>query len=519
MNPLSRCLLLLALLAQGPAIAQTTRDTVITTVVAAADEQPAPWRYTTSPPSSDWFKPDFNALSWLHGNGGFGSAGTPGAIISTTWETPGIWLRRDFDLPDPLPADLHLWMIHDEDAEIYLNGVPALRVSGWTTDYQVFPIDKTAGNALKPGRNTLAIHCRQTSGGQAIDAGLVSLAPAAPSKTRWSAARANEWFARQPLPVGFNYVPANAISYTEMWMEDTFDPELIDRELAVAQEVGFNCLRVVLPFVVWEAEADAFKRRFESFLAICDKRGIKVTPCFFDDCVFGTIVDPVFGKQPEMVKGWYANGWTPSPGHARARDPLVRPALESYVKDVMSAHRDDPRILYWDLYNEPSNSGMGNAALPLLRDVFRWAREINPTQPVTSGIWGGSPRVTQFLKSEPDIITFHNYNPADHLRAEIRDLKRLGRPVVCTEWLNRPRMSLVETCLQVFIEEGVGALHWGLVNGRTQTDLPWGHKPGNSHAGPWQHDIFRPDHSPYDPKEIELFKSAILNSTARQKPE
>jgi hypothetical protein len=144
MNPLSRCLLLLALLAQGPAIAQTTRDTVITTVVAAADEQPAPWRYTTSPPSSDWFKPDFNALSWLHGNGGFGSAGTPGAIISTTWETPGIWLRRHFDLPDPLPADLHLWMIHDEDAEIYLNGVPALRVSGWTTDYQVFPMDKSA---------------------------------------------------------------------------------------------------------------------------------------------------------------------------------------------------------------------------------------------------------------------------------------------------------------------------------------------------------------------------------------
>ncbi len=516
--PTIRFSLLLAALLHGLAVSQTS-DSAINMVVAAADEQPAAWRFTTSAPARNWFEPDFDDRSWSEGNAGFGTAGTPGAIIGTQWETPRIWLRRDFLLPDPLPPNLHLWMNHDEDAEVYLNGRLAHRVSGWTTDYQIFPIATAVREMLKSGRNRLAIHCRQTSGGQYIDAGLVSLAPAAASKTRWEAGRANAWFSSQPLPIGFNYVPANAISYTEMWMDDGFDPELIDRELAVAQTVGFNCLRVVLPFVVWEAEADAFKRRFEIFLNLCEKRGIKVTPCFFDDCVFGSIVDPVFGKQPEVVKGWYANGWTPSPGHARAKDPLVRPALERYVKDIMTAHRGDRRILYWDLYNEPSNSGMGSASLSLLRDVFRWAREINPTQPVTSGIWGGSQRVTQLLKHESDIITFHNYHPPDQLRNEIRDLKRLGRPVVCTEWLNRPFKSTVEDCLPVFIEEGVGALHWGMVNGRTQTDLPWGHHSAITYTGPWQHDIFRPDHSPYDPHEIEMFKSVIRGTAVRPRSE
>jgi len=81
--------------------------------------------------------------------------------------------------------------------------------------------------------------------------------------------------------------------------------------------------------------------------------------------------------------------------------------------------------------------------------------------------------------------------------------------MICSEWLNRPSHSEVETHLPVFIKEGVGAIHWGLVNGKTQTDLPWGHKPGKPYTGPWQHDLFRPDLTPYDHEEIQWFKVAI----------
>ena len=131
--------------------------------------------------------------------------------------------------------------------------------------------------------------------------------PSMPS-ARWSVEQAWSWCNDQPWLCGFNYVPANSISYTEMWMAYAFDEALIDRELALAQTVGFNVLRVVLPFVVWEAEPEAFQHRFDTFLAICARHGLRVMPCFFDDCVFGAISDPEFGQQPEVVAGWYANG-------------------------------------------------------------------------------------------------------------------------------------------------------------------------------------------------------------------
>ncbi len=481
-----------------------------TTFVPAADTQPALWRYTTSQPATGWETPGFDDTVWKAGESGFGSVGIPGGVIGTAWTTADIWLRREFELRALSSGEVQLWLHHDEDAEVYINGVLALQTNRWSTDYDSYPLTAAGRAALKVGENKFAVHCHQTSGGQYIDAGLVLVTPAKPGVNRWTPAHAWNWFTNQALPIGFNYVPANSISYTEMWMGYAFDPKLITRELALAQETGFNSLRVVLSFVVWEAEPEAFKQRFETFLTICEKHGIKVMPCFFDDCVFGPISDPEFGKQPEVVAGWYANGWTPSPGHQRVRDLNVRPALEHYVKDIIAAHCNDARILCWDLYNEAGNSGMVNASLPLLKDAFCWAREINPVQPVTSGIFGGgSPRITTFLRDNSDIISFHNYQPAVELRQEIADLKQLGRPLICSEWLNRPHHSEVATCLPAFVQEHVGAFNWGLVNGKTQTDLSWGHKPGDPAPKIWQHDLFHSDHTPYNQHELELFRQFI----------
>jgi hypothetical protein len=328
----------------------------------------------------------------------------------------------------------------------------------------------------------------------------------------WTVSKAAQWYAAQPWPCGFNYVPAHAISYTEMWMADNFDPKLIDAELALAQDLGFNCLRVVLPFVVWEHEPAAFRGRFDAFLDTCHRRGLKVMPALFDDCVFGPITDPVCGPQPAVVPGWYANGWTPSPGHALVRDPAAWPRLEQYVQDLLGAWRTDPRLWVWDLYNEPTNGGLGDVSLPLVEKVFQWARAVAPVQPVTVALWNGNEKLNDLALRQSDILTFHNYNPPDDLAQMIDRLRRHGRPLLCTEWLARHQGSTVAACLPIFRAQNVGCLHWGLVNGKTQTHLNWGHRPGQPDPALWQHDLFRRDHTPYAPAELALFQNAARPS-------
>ncbi len=148
---------------------------VLVTVLPTAREKAASWSYTTSRPGRRWFQPDFNAGGWKQGESGFGTEGTPGARIRTEWNTPDIWLRRTFMLEGTNLGDLRLSIHHDEDVEVYLNGVPAASATGFTTQYEPLPINGDARAALKPGENVIAIHCHQTGGGQYIDAGLVQV--------------------------------------------------------------------------------------------------------------------------------------------------------------------------------------------------------------------------------------------------------------------------------------------------------------------------------------------------------
>lgn len=144
----------------------------IDVVVPTAREKTLTWRYTTTKPGDDWFKPTFDASGWKEGVGGFGTRMTPGSVVRTEWNGRDIWLRREFTLPHWPTENYLLLMHHDEDAEVYLNGVLAAKVTGYTTDYEEFTISNEAKKALRPGKNVIAIHCRQTGGGQYIDAGL-----------------------------------------------------------------------------------------------------------------------------------------------------------------------------------------------------------------------------------------------------------------------------------------------------------------------------------------------------------
>ena len=151
---------------------------VVKQIAPTSQEQGFDWRYTVEKPANGWFAPDFDDSSWRQGPGGFGTRGTPGAIVRTEWNTSDIWLRRTFELPaDFKLSDPQFSMHHDEDAELYLNGRIVLKVHGYTAEYGTHPIDKQPQSALKAGKNALAVHCHQTVGGQYIDVGVVDVEP------------------------------------------------------------------------------------------------------------------------------------------------------------------------------------------------------------------------------------------------------------------------------------------------------------------------------------------------------
>ncbi len=138
--------------------------------------QPQTWRFTTDEPASGWHEPTFDDSAWRQGTGGFGTRGTPGAIVNTTWQTPRIYLRRTFELDPEAIGDegtLYLIVHHDEDARVYLNGKLVATLSGYITDYAFVPVPRALRSELRAGENVLAVECRQTGGGQYIDVGLV----------------------------------------------------------------------------------------------------------------------------------------------------------------------------------------------------------------------------------------------------------------------------------------------------------------------------------------------------------
>lgn len=326
---------------------------------------------------------------------------------------------------------------------------------------------------------------------------------------RWAEQKIWNWYNQQPWYCGFNYIPAYAINYTAMWDKTSFDTAAIDKELALVKQTGMNCLRAVLQFAVYEDDPDYFLKTLDRFMEVCAKHNIKFMPALFDDCVFGIEHDPKTGKQPEPLKGWYAWAWSPSPGHSIVVDSITYPRIEKYVKAVIGRFKNDNRIFIWDLYNEPTNGGLGNTTLPLLKKVIGWAREVNPSQPVTVGVWNDNQKLNEIAIAGSDIVSFHNYGNTEALKKHIASLKKYNRPLINTEWMNRPAGSTIENNLDVFYEEKIGCMLWGLVNGKTQTELPWGHRPGDPEPTVWQHDLYKGDFRAYNPKEIELLKQYI----------
>ncbi len=344
---------------------------------------------------------------------------------------------------------------------------------------------------------------------------------------RWTQERAARWGEEQPWWVGCNFTPSTASNQFEMWQPDSFDPDTIARELGWAADLGMNSVRVFLHDRLWQADAEGFKGRVDTFLQLAHGVGIRTMPVLFDDCWF----PPKPGPQPEPVPGVHNSRWAQSPGHDVVRDPSQWPRLEQYVKDMIGTFGQDPRVCIWDLYNEPGNAILPYAALPtykslpgalaklfrhfvlpsptlpLLRSCFDWARAIDPCQPLTVAVWAPIPRLNRLQLNCSDVISFHQYMGANALRKKIGELReRYQRPMLCTEWLARPVGSQVHSHLPIFHEERVGCYNWGLVSGRTQTIHSWGDRPGSPAPELWHHDLLHPDGSAFDADEVETFR-------------
>lgn len=342
-------------------------------------------------------------------------------------------------------------------------------------------------------------------------------------RSQWSPDQANAWHSKQPWLTGCNFSPSSAINQLEMWQADTWDPATIDRELGWAQDLGFTSVRVFLHDLVWKHDRKGLIERMEQFLQIADRHKIGVMFVLFDG-----VWDPFpkYGKQREPRPHIHNSGWVQSPGADLLKDPAARAELKDYVQGVIRHFRTDRRVQVWDLFNEPDNpvpqyqdvelKNKAELALSLLQDTFRWAREVNPTQPLTSGVWignwGDQAKLSPMERcqlDESDVITFHNYGPLEEARKCVENLKRYQRPILCTEYMARPQGSRFNPILGYFKQAGVGAYNWGFVDGKTQTIYPWDSWRTNYLAEPpvWFHDIFRRNGVPYDPNEVAYIKS------------
>ena len=342
---------------------------------------------------------------------------------------------------------------------------------------------------------------------------------------RWTEDKANAWYAQQPWLIGSNYIPKSAINQLEMWQEATFDPSEIDKELGWAEAIGMNTMRVFLHDLLWQQDATGFLRRIDRFLTIASHHHIRPLFVLFDSCW-----DPLphLGPQHAPIPGIHNSGWVQSPGAKALADETQYPRLKAYVQGIIGAFAKDDRILAWDIWNEPGADNAGSYPKQELKDkatrvakllpkAFEWAREANPTQPLTSGVWNADTpaerdslgELQQMQLRESDIITFHNYSWPENFQAEVGWLKKYNRPVICTEYMARSVGSTFDTILPIAKRERVGAINWGFVAGKTQTNLPWEswqHPYVLDQPPVWFHEVLRGDGTPYRQAETDLIR-------------
>tara|TARA_R110002050_G_scaffold261556_1_gene401560 strand:+ start:9754 stop:10935 length:1182 start_codon:yes stop_codon:yes gene_type:complete len=342
-------------------------------------------------------------------------------------------------------------------------------------------------------------------------------------RTIWSIKEANNWYKNQPWLVGANFNPSTSINQLEMWQEETFDTATIDKELGWAASIGMNSMRVYLHDLLHKDNPEIFFNNINSYLEIADKYGIKTLFVLFDSCWSPF---PESGEQHSPKPHVHNSGWVQSPGQKALQDSTQYKRLENYTKETIKHFANDDRILGWDVWNEPDNMtgpSYEKVEIPnkvklveeLLAKVFEWARESNPTQPLTSGLWIGDWSEHKKMKeihklqiNQSDIISFHCYDEPEIFEQRIKEMQRYNKPMLCTEYMARPNGSTFQGFLPIAKKYKVAMFNWGLVDGKTQTKYPWDSwtKTYTSEPKVWFHEVFENNGEPYKIEEVNFIK-------------
>jgi hypothetical protein len=383
--------------------------------------------------------------------------------------------------------------------------------------WQSQQLPEERGRFLLPRRAALKIPALVAAGAVLLQAPAASAEPG-----RWSPDRAQRWYRAQDRLVGANFITSDSINQLEMFQPDTYDAARIDAEMRIAGLIGLNTVRVFLHDQLWTQDRAGFQLRLAQLVGCAARYGIKPLFVLFDSCW-----DPLprLGPQHAPRPGVHNSGWVQSPGAERLGDPSYTRVMRDYVLGVIRQFRNDDRVLGWDLWNEPDNPAdvyrtverpdKAELIARLLPQVFRWARTVDPIQPLTSAVWQGEwadparrSAIASIQLDNSDVITFHSYAEPAEFEARIAELAPLNRPMICTEYLARTMGSTIEGILPIAHRHNVGVYNWGLIAGKTQTYLPWDSwdHPYLIPPKEWFHDLVLPDGKPYSVDEVHSIR-------------
>ena len=346
---------------------------------------------------------------------------------------------------------------------------------------------------------------------------------------KWSKEKANEWYKKQGWLRGCNFIGSDCTNRLDMWQSYKSEEKLVtaDKELALCDKIGFNTVRLWMNFDVYYKEKNSYMDILEKYISLCDKHHQKVmiVLAYEEDLPRGEVF-----VAKEMGEQKYALG------EHQGRIPLEKEEIEKtpyhyleykelhdifieMVKNIVSKYANDERVLCWNIFNEPGIM-IGERNIPLLKELFEVVRSYNPIQPLCADIWRGlnegkiKSAEEQLAYDLSDVISFHSYLPYSLLVEELHYHLKDGRPVLLTEWLHRINHNNIFEIYPLLYLNNVANYCWGFVVGKTQTHEPWPHMWDEYYNGiitdfdftKWQHDLFRPNLRPYDPREIKVLE-------------
>ena len=345
-------------------------------------------------------------------------------------------------------------------------------------------------------------------------------------KKKWSIAQINDWYDNHPWIRGCNFMSSDCANRIDQWQAYEFDKRLktADRELALARDIGFNSVRLIMDFYVWQDEHDSYMANLERYLQTTAKNGISAMIVMANDCLVPKedFIRPQMG--PQHVDWGYHGGSKRSPhrrlngmGWSPLDEPELREQFYQMVTEIIGKYANDERVIFWNIMNEPGNAGRGEQTVPRLKELFTIARELDPCQPLTAECWSNAAKPLPAEKvglMESDIISYHDYNEFDWSIRTLDILREFKRPILNTEWLCRPQGNTIQQLFPLFYLERIGCYNWGFVAGKYQTYEPheavWqAYERGDNikwDFTKWMHDLFRPCLRPYDPIEIETIR-------------